>query len=195
MLGLILRNIFDVVKNDWKYFNGMFNHLSCCRLLWHNEYQKCHQNTHQMIPPARNILRIFWWPLHLVAVTDSGDRHQISGHRKNHPCCKSGFIKWRQKGKNDLWLQVFLKLGPSRAKQTIYFGTHLARPAIGSWWWWSIWWGWQWECWGWSSFSMMILQMVIEKGVSIPRGSWPHQQSARIIISSNIATLALFFSY
>ena len=47
----------------------------------------------------------------------------------------------------------------------------------------------------WSSFSMMILQMVIEKGVSIPRGSWPHQQSARIIISSNIATLALFFSY
>ena len=37
----------------------------------------------------------------------------------------------RQKGKNDLWLQVFLKLAPSRAKQTIYFGTHLARPAIG----------------------------------------------------------------
>ena len=101
----------------------------------------------------------------------------------------------RQKGKNDLWLQVFLKLAPSRAKQTIYFGTHLAQPAIGSWWWWWIWWGWQWEWWGCSSFSMMILQMVIEKGVSIPRGSWPHQQSARIIISSNIATLALFFSY
>ena len=51
---------------------------------------------------------------------------------KKSPLLQIGIQKMAPE-RNDLWLQVFLKLAHSRAKQTIYFGTHLARPAIGSW--------------------------------------------------------------